>query len=196
MRKHFSVLLLSLLLVLMLLLVPAAFAQEQTPEAQPPGEIVSMTEVEEGDTSLTGEDVGLADSPSDPTIIGSPTGADAELQAALELIIKMVSDVTFIPGAAALVIALTAILKRFLPINAAYIALGLQVIVWVAWILVKNAGYELQFQSVIDSLTTVVSGLVGLVLSTAAATKGYNALVRAEAPILGDTMAAIRAQRE
>lgn len=194
MRKQFLVLLLSLLLVFPS--APMVSAQEETPEPQPAGEIVTMTEVEEGDTELTGDDVGLVDSPSDPTVIGSPTGADAELQAALELIIKMVSDVTFIPGAAALVIALTAVLKRFLPINAAYIALGLQVIVWVAWILLKNAGYELQFQSWIDSLTTIVSGVVGFVLSTGAATKGYNALVRQGAPVLGDTKAAIRAQRE
>lgn len=188
----------TLLLTGLLMGAPAAAQNDPPPTPDelnaPSGDLVTLNEVEEGDTGVTGEDVGLVDSPTDPTVTGSPTGADAELQAALELIIKMVSDVTFIPGAAALVIALTAILKRFVPINAAYIALGLQVIVWVAWILVKNAGYELQFQGWIDSLTTIVSGFVGFVLSTGAATKGYNALVRANAPILGDTRASIEAQ--
>lgn len=190
----------TMLLLVGLLIAAPVYAQNDPPPTPdelnaPSGDMVTLNEVEQGDTSVTGEDVGLIDSPADPTVTGSPTGADAELQAALELIIKMASDLTFVPAAAALVVVLTALLKRFLPVNPAYIALALQGLVWVVWILAKQFGYEPQFSTWIDGVTTIVSALAGFVVSTSAATKAYTVLKHQGAPILGDTRASIEAQR-
>lgn len=167
------------LLALLIVFAPMGahtFAQESTPEAA----ITPVVEVVDDANDTTLEDV-QADAPD-------------ELAAALQLIVKMVSDITFVPGAAALVIALTAILKRYIPTNPGNIALVLQVIAWVAFILAKHFGYEPQFQNWMDSLTTIVTGVGGLVLSSMLATKGYISLKRNDVPILGEQDNAQRQQ--
>ena len=109
------------------------------------------------------------------------------LQAALELLIKALANVTFLPIAAGFVVVATAILKKFVPINPAYIALALQVLAWVAWVLALHLGYGDQFEGWITALTTILTALAGLAGSTFAAEKLYAASVRAEVPLIGST---------
>lgn len=117
---------------------------------------------------------------------GTPP-AEGALTAALELLMKALSDVTFLPVAAGFVLVATALLKKVIPVNPVYIALTLQVLAWVAWVLAKHYGYGDQFDGWIGALTTILTALAGLAGSTILATKGFNSSVRADVPLLGDT---------
>lgn len=112
------------------------------------------------------------------------------LQAALELLIKALANVTFLPIAAGFVVVATAILKKFVPINPAYIALALQVLAWVAWVLALHLGYGDQFEGWIAALTTILTALAGLAGSSILATKAYDASVNHDVPLIGSTQSA------
>lgn len=109
------------------------------------------------------------------------------LTAALELLIKAITDITFVPVAAGLVVALTGLVKRFIPtsVNAGYIALLFQVILWVAWVLALHFGYADQFGTVISTFTTVVVAVTGLVGSSALATRIHESAAANNVPLAG-----------
>lgn len=129
----------------------------------------------------------LAVAPVSAQDVPTTPPTQGELEAALLALVKLVSDLTFVPGAAALVVALTAIAKRILPasISAGAIAITLQVIVWVIYIVAKHYGYADQFDSYIAVVTTVVSALGGLLVSSYAAEWGYKKLSARDVPVLG-----------
>lgn len=110
-----------------------------------------------------------------------------ELAPALELIIKLLNDITFVAAAAPLVVALTAIFKRFIPttVSAPTIAITMQVLVWVAWVLAKHFGYEEQFGTWTNAFTTILSAIVGLAGSAFVATRIYREAHKQEVPLLG-----------
>lgn len=120
---------------------------------------------------------------SQPTL----TGAQAELEAALTALLELVSSVTYLPLAAGFVVVATALLKKVMPkeISAGAIALTLQVLVWAAFVVAKQAGYEGQFTSGLQALTTILGALAGLVGSSYVATKVYNKSVEANVPLIG-----------
>ena len=121
--------------------------------------------------------------PSVPTT--SPV--QGELEAALLAFFKLISDVTFVPLAAGFVVAVTALLKKLLPatIPAGGIAITVQVIVWVVYVIAKHYGYVEQFGSYINVLTTILTAVSGLVLSSYAATWGYQKAAAKNVPLLG-----------
>lgn len=111
-----------------------------------------------------------------------------ELAAALLALVKLVSDLTFVPIAAPFVIAATALLKKLIPsslFSAGTIALTVQVIVWVVYIVAKHFGYSDQFGTYINALTTILAAVGGLVASSAVSNWGYNKLKGASVPLLG-----------
>ena len=117
--------------------------------------------------------------------ITTPGGVDALLMAALEMLIKTVTDITFVPAAAALVVVLTAISKKFISLGAGYIALFWQVVAWVAWVLALHFGYADQFTSIAATLTTVLTAILGLVGSSIGATAIYDRAVEKDIPGIG-----------
>lgn len=112
------------------------------------------------------------------------------LTAALDLIVRGLANLTFLPIAAGFVVVATALLKKIIPINPAYIALALQVTAWGVWVLALHFGYGDQFASWITALTTILTALAGLAGSTLAAEKLYTAGVKAGAPLIGSTQSA------
>ena len=110
-----------------------------------------------------------------------------ELEAALLAFFKLISDVTFVPVAAGFVIAATALLKKVLPatVPSGGIAISVQVIVWVVYVVSKHFGYADQFGSYIGILTTILTAVSGLVLSSYVATKGYEKAAANNVPLLG-----------
>lgn len=110
-----------------------------------------------------------------------------ELEAALLAFFKLISDVTFVPVAAGFVIAATALLKKVLPatVPSGGIAISVQVIVWVVYVVSKHFGYADQFGSYIGILTTILTAVSGLVLSSYAATWGYQKATARNVPLLG-----------
>lgn len=116
------------------------------------------------------------------------------LQAFLELFVKLLADGTFILVAAPLVVALTAIFKRFLPdnISSAVLALVFQVIVWIAYVVAVQLGYGSQFDSWISTITTIVVAIAGLVGSSFLATRAYNYAADREVPLFGYSRASRR----
>lgn len=112
-----------------------------------------------------------------------------DVQPAFELLIKLLNDVTFIALAAPLVVALTAIFKRFIPTNisAPTIAIAMQVLVWVVWVLAKHFGYEAQFGTWVEAFTTILSAVVGLTGSAFVAQRVYTSAKKQEVPLLGST---------
>lgn len=118
-----------------------------------------------------------------------PTTSPEEgtLTAALELIIKAIANATFIPVAAGLVVALTGIAKHFIPttVPAGAIALTFQVILWVAWVAALHFGYGSQFESLIQTFTTIAVAVAGLIGSTIVATRTHNAAAANNVPLAG-----------
>ena len=124
------------------------------------------------------------------TLVEPAVEPDEEVVAGFEAFIKLLSNLSFLPIAAPAVIAITALLKRFIPstmISAGMLALVVQVVVWVAWILCKHFGYAMQFESWIDGLTTILAGVAAITVSAGATAVGYNALQRVKAPVVGQT---------
>ncbi len=111
----------------------------------------------------------------------------AALAAFLELLIKALADGTFLPIGAGLVVALTAIFKRFLPenIGSGVLAIAFQVVVWIAWVIVQHLGFGDQFGTWINSITTIITAVGGLVGSSFLATKAYNYAVAQNVPLFG-----------
>jgi len=109
------------------------------------------------------------------------------LTAALELIIKAITDATYVPIAAALVVALTGLAKHFLPeaINAGWIALTFQVILWVAWVLALHFGYAEQFGTAIQAFTTIITAVAGLIGSSIVATRVHESAAARNVPLAG-----------
>lgn len=109
------------------------------------------------------------------------------LEAALDLLIKAIANITFVPIAALLVVALTGIFKRFLPasVPAGLIVLVLQVITWVLWMLALHFGYGAQFESAVQLFTTIATIVAGLVGSTVIASAVHNLAAENKVPLVG-----------
>lgn len=113
-----------------------------------------------------------------------------ELNTAAEMLIKLITDATFLPFAVGFTVAATALVKN-LPVvrdhlTGGTIAVTFQVAVWIAWIIAKKAGVEgVQFESLIDGLTTILSGIAGLVTATYGAHVIYTKAAARNVPLIG-----------
>ena len=104
----------------------------------------------------------------------------------LQNLLRLLTDVTFIPFAAAGVIVITNILKMIrVPVNPTLLALLVQVVVWVAYTIARQHGVELRFQEFWDALINVIQAVLPLVGSIAAAHVGYESAKSAGVPLLG-----------
>lgn len=104
----------------------------------------------------------------------------------LQNLLRLLSDVTFIPFAAAGVIVITNILKMLrIPVNPTLLALAVQAVVWVAYTFARHYGVELRFEQFWDALITIVQAVLPLVGSIAAAHVGYERAKAAGVPLLG-----------
>ena len=113
-----------------------------------------------------------------------------EYSAALENIIRILSDVTFVPFLAAGVIVLTS-LFRFVfdkvgfKISPALVALTIQIVVWVVYTFAVRGGFETQFADVWASLIGIIQAILPLVMTLAAGHWGYERAKAAGSPVLG-----------
>lgn len=109
------------------------------------------------------------------------------LEAALDLIIKAIANATFIVPVAGLVVALTGLAKFFLPtsIPAGAIALTFQVILWVGWVLALHFGYGSQFETLVQTFTTIVTAIAGLVGATYVASRFHESAANHSVPLAG-----------
>jgi len=105
----------------------------------------------------------------------------------LESLARLINDVSFIPWAAALVLLLTQVVKRFVPqIAPAAVALALQVIVWVLYAIANHFGYGQNVQDIVTVVTNLVNALLPILppmLLGAAVTKvAYDKLTATRVP--------------
>lgn len=109
---------------------------------------------------------------------------------ALENIIRILFDVTYVPFLAAGVIVLTNLFKFVfdrarVTINPALVALAVQVIVWIIYTVAVKNGFETQFSDVWKSVIGIIEAILPLVLTLAAGHWGYEKAKAAGNPLLG-----------
>lgn len=107
----------------------------------------------------------------------------------LEQFLTWLSDATFVPAAALAVVLLTALLKRIPQlrnIHAGVIALTVQVVLWVAYMLAKRYGVEEPtIVSAFEALTTVLTTLSMIVLGSGATQLMYDWAKTRHVPLIG-----------
>lgn len=113
-----------------------------------------------------------------------------DLQQAFETLVRILNDLTFLPLAAGFVLIVVALLKRVIPerfISPQGLALMVQVIVWIIYLIAKErlGVDEAAFQSYLEILTAVGSALLMIVSSALATQKAYTVLERNKVPVLG-----------
>lgn len=90
-----------------------------------------------------------------------------DLQTAFENLIRLITDVTFIPFAVGFVVVVTQILKNVFKLEgnrAALISLLVQAGVWVAYSFFKARGMDGQFEQGVKALETILTTLSGVLL--------------------------------
>ena len=168
------------------MLVPVV-AQEETllpitPEAT---EVSTETPivVEDGGTIIINE--------PEPQVDVSTT----DIGQAFESLLKLVTDITFLPFAVAFVVAATAIAKHFIPaglISPQALALMFQAGIWIVYVVLKERfGVSDQaFRSVLDALTTILSGVAMFVVGSGVTQRAYDTLHRNDVPLVGQAQPA------
>lgn len=124
---------------------------------------------------------------------GNPTPTDPATF--IERLLLLVSDVTYIPAAAAGVVVFTSAISFLLfqlgvelsGTLRGLIALAIQVIVWVAYTLLTRAGFEAQFTQWYGAIVTIVQALLPLAGAMFLAHKGYEGSKASGVPLLGFT---------
>lgn len=118
-----------------------------------------------------------------------------DINVAADLLVKLIVDATYLPFAIGFVVAATALVKN-LPFvrdhfTGGVIAITFQVIIWVVWEVAKRAGVDFaQFQSALDALTTILSGIAGLVAASYGAHVVYTKAAACSVPLIGKPSAA------
>lgn len=162
----------TLLLGASLLLSPVyAHAQESTAEATPP-----------------------ADQPPVENPLPPVEDDLTEEATFLENILRLVSDVTYIPSAAAGVIVFTSAISLVLfkvfgfslsgP-RRMLLALAIQIVVWVAYVLLTRAGLQSQFNQWYETVVTFVQAILPLFGAVAFGHVGYEKMKEWGVPVLG-----------
>lgn len=119
----------------------------------------------------------------------APSPVQPELEAALLAVLELVNNLTFSPLTAAFVVAAVALLKKVIPesVSVGTLALVVQVLVWVALVAAKHFGVESQFNTYLQTITTILGAVTGLVASSYLSTRFYHAAQNKGVPLLGDT---------
>lgn len=115
-----------------------------------------------------------------------PTEPAPELETAFERIITLVNDVSFLPWAAALVLLLTQLTKRYIPVSPAVLALGFQVVIWAVYAVANHYGFGQNVQDYVAAITRIIEAILTVapqMLLGAAVTKvGYDKLTKRSVP--------------
>lgn len=117
------------------------------------------------------------DTPTDPV----------SLEDALARLLSFITDVTFVPAAAALVTMATSLIKRFVPetVPAGAIALVAQVVVWVAYVVTGHFGLGEQFSTVLDVGTRILEILLPVILAALGSSGLYSLAKRGNIAVVG-----------
>lgn len=133
---------------------------------------------------------------SAPPVVSTSPDILTLLGGALAQFAQSLNAVTYLPKAVGLVVIGTALLKRFLPaeitlgstvipISSSAIALILQVIAWVVYVITVKVGFGDEFDTWVNTATTILTALFGGVVSSATATWTYNKAVALGVPLIG-----------
>jgi hypothetical protein len=112
-----------------------------------------------------------------------------DLSIAFERIVALLTDITFVPVAVGLVLVITQILKsvfKWEGSRAAVAALGVQVVVWVVYAILKSRGMDAQFEqwskALEGILTALASVLFPAIVSGLATQNVYERVTEKEVP--------------
>lgn len=112
-----------------------------------------------------------------------------DLQTAFENLLRLITDVSFVPFAAGLVIVVTQVIKNVFKVEgnrAALIALLVQVAVWVGYSFFKARGMDAQFEQGIKAAETIITTLLSVafpaLLSGMATQSIYDRVVAKDVP--------------
>jgi hypothetical protein len=90
-----------------------------------------------------------------------------DISVAFENVIRLLTDISFVPFAVGFVLVTTQIIKsifKFEGNRAALVALGVQVLVWVVYSVFKARGLDGQFEQGIKGLETILVAISGVLL--------------------------------
>ena len=111
------------------------------------------------------------------------------IELAAEQLIQFVLSVTALPAFAPAVALIVGFVKRlpFLSgVSAGAIHVAIQVVVWVAYTIAIRAGIgEVQFASVVEALTTILTGIGMIALGTASTQRIYESAKAHNVPVIG-----------
>jgi hypothetical protein len=113
------------------------------------------------------------------------TVAENSLEQAAMAIFQLVFDITYLPFAAAFVLALTAILKRFISVPANVIAFACTILVWAGYRVAIEIGWGHQFETIIAALGTLGSSILGVLFTSVTSGYFYDKAKNSNVPILG-----------
>lgn len=88
-----------------------------------------------------------------------------DLATALENILRLFTDVTFIPFAVGFVVVVTQIIKNAFKVDgnrAALVSILVQTVVWVGYSFFKARGQDAQFENVVRGLESILNTLVSV----------------------------------
>lgn len=88
-----------------------------------------------------------------------------DLSVALENILRLFTDITFIPFAVGFVVVVTQIIKNVFKVEgnrAALISIAVQTVVWIVYSFFKSRGQDAQFENVIRALESILNTLVSV----------------------------------
>lgn len=167
-------------LALLFALAFPAFAQDETETPAPPTTTVKATAEVTAEPPII--DV------EEPPVIDVDAPVETDLQQAFERIVTLINSITYLPAAVGFVVAATALVKR-VPGNtipAATIAFTFQVLVWVVWVILRRFGVsEELFNSTLDAVTTILTGLAGLIATGVISQWVYNKSRASAVPVIG-----------
>lgn len=90
-----------------------------------------------------------------------------DINTAFENIMRLVTDITFIPFAVGFVVVVTQIIKAFTKWEgnrAALVALVVQAVVWIGYAIAKAQGVDGQFQTWVEAAETILKTLATVLL--------------------------------
>lgn len=149
----------------------SGFAQDFAPEATPES-------TEAAQPVVVVEDGAALGTISDPTPI-EQEASDTISENAL-----------FLAFAAPLVLMLTSLLKRLpflLSTPSSRIALVLNIVIWVAYVIAKEFGVGDQFETITGSVTTVLGALTGVIFTGIGAGALHSQAAKNQIPVIGYT---------
>lgn len=113
-----------------------------------------------------------------------------DLNAAAEALIQLIANLTFMPIAAPLVLALVALLKRIIPasvVSAGTLALLVQALVWIAWLLARHV-FDVDDATIktwVEMLTVIGGAVAGFAGSAVLTQAAYDRAKARDVPLLG-----------